>query len=103
MKDEKIYILRILESVSKIENFVTNQNLEGFLNDQKTQSAVIMQLVVIGEDSRKISENTKSMINLPWNKIAGFRNMAVHEYFNISLPMVWKTVIDEIPVLKKGT
>ena len=42
------------------------------------------------------------MINLPWNKIAGFRNMAVHEYFNISLPMVWKTVIDEIPVLKRA-
>ncbi len=100
MKNEKVYILRILDSVSKIESFIKDQKQEIFLSDQKTQSAIIMQLVVIGEDARKISEETRLKVELPWFKILGFRNMAVHEYFNISLKMVWKTVVEEIPTLK---
>lgn len=47
-------------------------NRAAFLEDQKTQSAVIMQLALIGEMAKKISESTRSEVNVPWKEIAGF-------------------------------
>ena len=65
----------------KIADFLVGFNRDKFLKDQKTQSAVIMQLVVIGELAKKLPEEIKSQIDLPWKLMAGFRDFAVHEYF----------------------
>ena len=65
------------------------------------QSAVILQLMLIGEVSKKISEETKAQIQLPWKQIIGFRDRAIHNYFNVNLNVVWDTVIMDIPVLKE--
>ncbi|MEK7587191.1 MAG: DUF86 domain-containing protein [Patescibacteria group bacterium] len=102
MKDDKVYIDQILDSVNKIEKFVDSFDKEKFLTDQKTQSAVIMQLALIGEISKKISVDTKSKIDLPWKDIAGFRDRAIHDYFEIDLEVVWNTIIEDIPILKKA-
>jgi len=60
-------------------------DLGHFLVDEKTQSAVIMQLIVIGELVKKLPESVKTQIDLPWKPIAGFRDLAVHEYFELEL------------------
>ena len=75
-------------------------DLAQFKDDDKTQSAVILQLVVIGEMAKRISDETKNTIDLPWKEIAGFRDVAVHDYFSLDLEIVWQTVIDDIPVVK---
>jgi uncharacterized protein with HEPN domain len=100
MKDENVYINQILDGISKIESFVSNMTREIFDEDQKTQSAVIMQLMLIGEISKKISNDTKERIDLPWKDIAGFRDTAIHNYFTIDLDIVWNTIHEDIPVLK---
>ncbi len=100
MKDEKIYIEQILDSVSKIEAFTLDTTKEVFLKDAKTQSAVILQLTIIGELVKKISLKTKELSNLPWREIAGFRDKAIHDYFGMDLNVVWDTVLMDIPVLK---
>ncbi|HEY4515228.1 MAG TPA: HepT-like ribonuclease domain-containing protein [Candidatus Paceibacterota bacterium] len=76
MKDDSVYTKQILESIGKIESF-------------------------IGEVSKKISAKTKKLIDLPWREIAGFRNMAVHNYFDIDLDIVWDTVTKDILILKE--
>lgn len=101
MKDESVYINQILEGISKIESFVSNMTRDAFNEDQKTQSAVIMQLMLIGEISKKISDNTKATIDLPWKDIAGFRDEAIHNYFAVDLDIVWNTIQEDIPVLKE--
>ncbi len=101
MKDDTVYINQILDSVAKIESFVAGQDKNVFSADQKTQSAVIMQLTLIGEISKKISPQTKELINLPWKDIAGFRDRAVHNYFEIDIDIVWNTITEDILVLKK--
>ena len=101
MKDDKIYIKNIIYSAQKIETFTKGVSKEEFLNDQMMQSAVILQLALIGEEANKISDATKSKIALPRKEIIGFRNMAVHEYLNLELNIVWDAVEDDIPVLKK--
>jgi len=101
MKDDRVYINQILESIAKIESFVSGLNQDEFKQDQKTQSAVILQLILIGETAKKISDTAKQVIDLPWKDIAGFRDEAIHNYFEVDLDIVWNTVKEDIPVLKK--
>lgn len=100
MKDDKVYIRQILDAIRKIELFTSSINRVDFGIDEKTQSAVIMQLMLIGEISKKISIKTKDSVDLPWKDIAGFRDKAVHDYFEMDLDVVWNTIIADIPVLK---
>lgn len=100
MKDEKIYTEQMIDSVAKIEAFTSGMKKEDFLKDAKTQSAVIMQLAVIGELVKKLSPDTKDSSSLPWKEIAGFRDRAIHHYFGMDLNVIWDTVILDIPILK---
>jgi uncharacterized protein with HEPN domain len=72
---------------------------DDFFNDQKIQSAVIMQLALIGELVKKISETVKSAIDLPWKDIAGFRDRAIHDYYQVDLSVVWDTITTDLPEL----
>ncbi len=99
MKDDSVYINQILDSVHKISSFSKGLDRDGFFADAKTQSAVIMQLLLIGEISKKISEVTKTKIGLPWKDIAGFRDRAIHNYFEIDLDVVWNTILSDMPEL----
>lgn len=100
MKDEKVYIEQMLDSVSKIEAFTFGMKREDFMKDSKTQSAVIMQLTVIGELVKRISIKTKESSDIPWKEIAGFRDRAIHHYFGMDLNVIWDTVVLDVPVLK---
>lgn len=100
MKTDKLYVDQILDAVSKIETFIEGFDFEKFMADQKTQSAVILQLALIGELSNKISNDTKSKVDLPWTKIIGFRNRAIHDYVNVELEIVWDTTVKDLPILK---
>ena len=90
----------MLDAVRKIELFTANIDRANFGADEKTQSAVIMQLMLIGEISKKISTKTKYSIDLPWKDISGFRDKAIHDYFEVDLDVVWNTIITDIPILK---
>lgn len=99
MKSDSVYIAHILDSIRKLRQFVEGMDRSHFSTDEKTQSAVIMQLALIGELAKKISDNTKSTINLPWKDIAGFRDRAIHDYFEIDLDVVWDTIVSDIDIL----
>src|ERR1700733_14603674 len=101
MKSEKEYTQTILQAVSKIESFTVGLDKPAFLESSISQSAVIMQLIFIGELAKKISEQTRLKIDLPWQKIIGLRNMATHEYMNLELDQIWDTIKTNIPELKE--
>ena len=79
MKSDRVYLLQILESIGKIRQFVSGIDQAAFLKDQKTQSAVIMQLALIGELAKKVGGPTKLAVKVPWKEIAGFRDRAIHD------------------------
>jgi len=101
MKTNQVYIKIILDSVGKIENSIKGVTKEMFMENQEKQSAIILHLILIGENANKISEDVQSQIDLPWRDIIGLRNVAVHEYMNLELNMIWNTVNYNIPELKK--
>ena len=101
MKSNKVYIEIILDSVRKIENSIQGITKEMFLGNQEKQSAIILHLILIGENANKISDNVKSQIDLPWRDIVGLRNTAIHRYMELELNIIWDTAIYNIPILKE--
>jgi|SRR6185369_10899184 len=85
------YLEFMRDKAKEAEGFVTGLSEQQFLSDNKTQSAVILKLAIIGEIAKKISPEAKQIIDLPWKEIAGFRDMAIHEYLQLSLTIIWAT------------
>lgn len=102
MKSDRVYLEQILESIEKIGQFVSGMNQAEFLKDQKTQSAVIMQLALIGEMAKKISVPTKQSVKVPWKEITGFRDRAIHDYYQIDLHVAWNTITLDLEPLAKA-
>lgn len=102
MKSDRIYLEQILDSIEKIRQFVNGIDQSEFLKDQKTQSAVILQLALIGELAKRISEQTKSTINVPWKEITGFRDRAIHDYYQIDIRVAWDTIALDLKPLAEA-
>ncbi|AXV15978.1 hypothetical protein CYG48_09885 [Neorhizobium sp. SOG26] len=83
--------------------FVGEMTIEQFLGDRRTQMAVAMSLVLIGEGaSRIVARNPDFPVehpDIPWTKMRGMRNLAVHDYYQLELPIVFDTVRIALPDL----
>lgn len=102
MKDDRVYLEQIVDCTDNIRDFVRGIDNAGFLEDRKTQSAVIMQLALIGELAKRISAAVKTSIAVPWKEIAGFRDRAIHDYYQIDLQVAWDTIALDIEPLAKS-
>ena len=84
-------------------DFVTGVEREEFLSDIRTQMAVNMALVLIGEAASRIMTRypdfTVDHPEIPWSQIRGMRNFVAHDYYELELPIVWETAKVHLPVL----
>jgi len=101
-KDVKIFLNHILESIDKIEKFVKGVSKNEFMESVKTQDAVIRRLEIIGEAVKHIPKEFKVKYRkIPWRKIAGLRDVLIHEYFGVDLKLTLKIVKKDLPELKE--
>lgn len=101
-RDYKLYLLDILGSSKKVLRYTKSKIRATFANDPKTVDAVIRNLEIIGEAASKVPEKIKKEIpELPWKSMVGMRNKTIHEYFDVNVDIIWKTVKDDIPNLEK--
>jgi len=90
----------IVEAISRIERHVAGMDYQAFQADDKTVDAVLRNLLVIGEAARHVPEETaRQHPDLPWRKMRELRNILIHEYFGVSLVIVWQTIKDDLPPL----
>lgn len=101
MNKDTTYKKHVLEAIGKIERFMGDLSREQFLDESMVQDAVIRQLEIIGEASKRLSELLKvSTPTIPWKDVVGFRNVLIHDYIDVDLKQVWDTVKNDLPVLK---
>ena len=100
MKDARVYLAQIIERMDRIIHF-TKSGSEVFFRDEMVQYAVIRNLEVIGEAAKRIpDEYRKSHPNVPWRRLAGLRDVLIHQYEGVSVLEIWQVVEDHIPELR---
>ena len=96
-----VRLKHIENAIMLIEEFSSNIDAVAFSKDKLRQAAIIREFEIIGEASANVSpELRKQSPNIEWDKIKGFRNLLVHEYFRVDAGEVWATIQIDIPVLK---
>ncbi|MBN2123829.1 MAG: DUF86 domain-containing protein [Deltaproteobacteria bacterium] len=89
-RDYGLYLEDIIEAVDRIHDYIQGMDEMGFSSDRKTQDAVIRNLEIIGEAARNLPDSLRAEdAEIEWRKIVGLRNILAHEYFGISVPIVW--------------
>jgi uncharacterized protein with HEPN domain len=103
LRDYRLFLDDILEAIERINTYCLGLDEKGFQSDLKTQDAVIRNLEIIGEAAAKLPDNIKAKsTDIEWRKIIGIRNILIHEYFGISLPIVWDVVQNKLKPLERA-
>ena len=97
----KLFITDILDAIRNIKEYTKDMNFDKFSTDKKTIDAVIRNLEIIGEAVKNIPTDIKMKHSkISWNLITGMRDKLIHEYFGVSIQIVWETVINDLPIFE---
>lgn len=97
------YLEHIQQAAADACSFVEGLDKDAFLADKRTQQAVVMSLIIVGEAATKVmdayTEFAQRHPEVPWRHMRGMRNRITHGYFDINLDLVWETVKTALPDL----
>src|SRR3989338_3003062 len=101
MKEHQVYLQHIIDAIQKIESYVSVVK-DVFLSTSHWQDATIRQLEIIGEATKQLPEDFRSKYpNIPWKRIAGLRDVLIHNYLGTDITTVCEITQKNIPELKK--
>lgn len=100
-RDESVYLRHVFDAIKLIEEYTDGIDEQTFRDRRLIQDGVIRQLEIIGAAVKHLPEAFREKhCHIPWQDIAGTRDMLIHHYFGVSLDEVWMTVRRDIPVFK---
>ena len=101
VKQPKVFLQHIIDSIILIEKYLEGKDKEAFLSSQQLQDAIFRRLEIIGEAVKNLPKDIiKKHPDLPWKQIAGMRDILIHQYFGVDLDLTWEVIIVELPILK---
>jgi uncharacterized protein with HEPN domain len=99
---DRVYLLHMLACIEKIEAYAMVGKDEFFAKSH-WQDAIIRNLEILGEASKQLSSSFKAQHpEIPWRRVAGLRDVLIHDYFGVDLNSVWQVVEQNVPILKKS-
>jgi uncharacterized protein with HEPN domain len=100
-RDYTDYLRDILEYAEKAERFVEGLDFQAFERNEEKTLAVVRALEVIGEAARHIPGTLRAEYpGVPWEDMVGMRSKLIHDYFGVDLKVVWRTVQEDLPLLR---
>jgi uncharacterized protein with HEPN domain len=97
MWKDDAWLLDMLNACRKIQRYAQGVDDAAFLNDELRQDAIIRQLIILGEAAKRVSQDyCRTHPEIPWQQIAGFRDVVVHQYERVDLPRVWRIVTEDL-------
>lgn len=95
------YLADIMAAITEVEEFIEGMSFDDFAADKKTINAVIRSLEVLGEATKHIPLTYRHKHSeIPWSKMAGMRDVLIHDYMGVDLMTVWKVVQERMPEIK---
>lgn len=99
-RDWTMRIRDILDSIDRVQRYTAGMTFEAFCADDKTIDAVVRNFEIIGEAARHIPPDIEARYpHVPWVEMRGMRNLLIHEYFGVSLSILWHTLTHNVPPL----
>ncbi|WP_017293703.1 HepT-like ribonuclease domain-containing protein [Geminocystis herdmanii] len=90
-----------MKALNNIEKFTNGFSFNAFVEDEKTNFAVIHAIQIIGEATNKIPKEIQNKYSyIPWRSIKGMRNLIAHKYFAVNLKIIWNSIQNDLPILK---
>lgn len=99
-RSPELLIEDIFEAAQKIQRYSAGVTFDEFVSDEKTIDAVVRNFEIIGEAANRLPNEFRTQYpNINWDRIRGFRNRIVHDYFGIDYSIVWKIIENYLPKL----
>lgn len=96
-KSDAAALYTIRERCSTILERIRGKLMPDFMADPALQDSVALQLMLIGEEVKKLSPGAKGRFpNLEWNNMARLRDKITHHYNKIDLLQVWEIATENI-------
>ncbi|MEA2640207.1 MAG: hypothetical protein QOF51_1601 [Chloroflexota bacterium] len=101
MRREHQYLQDIVDAADTIASFVAGIDREQFIGDALVRSAVVYQLLIMGEAAAHVQDDIRERYpGIMWRRIVGFRNFAAHTYFAFDWELVWDTATVDAPEIR---
>jgi uncharacterized protein with HEPN domain len=101
IRDDQVYLAHIVDALQQITIYTYGMDEETFLGNRLVQDGVIRQFEIVGEASKNISTPFRDGHPfIPWKDLAGFRDKLIHQYFGVDLVTVWRSVVEDVPMLQ---
>lgn len=101
-RSSSLLVYDIYQSIEKIEKFTRGISFDQLMGDERTKDAILRNLQVIGEASKNLPESLiADHPEVDWSGLAGVRDIVTHRYFRVDWHLLWTSIHDELPVLKK--
>jgi uncharacterized protein with HEPN domain len=102
IRDPRLYLDDILESIDAIAEYTANLDEDAFRDARLVQDAVLRRLQIIGEAVKRLPANLREKYpNVPWRQMAGTRDVVVHDYSGLDLGLTWSVATRELPPVKQ--